>query len=122
MPRFLLLLALLPCLVSCQNDQDELFTQALISFAAKGERVEQLQGTLTLTNVNTRERVTTAAFTAHQSQLAVLRGAYEATFVGTVRSVDAEGQAHTRAATAHADLLNLVATPQAAATLQILFR
>ena len=50
-------------LASCHQDEDDLFTTAAITLTAEeGTTVERVQGTVQLTNLNTRQVTTTAEF------------------------------------------------------------
>lgn len=103
----LLLAALL--LTACHSDNDDYFTTAVVTIdAPEGCTISRMQGTVALTNLNSKQTTTTATFDGATAHAEVLRGSYSISVEGTVRYVDAEGKSRTasfRAATAHCEFL-----------------
>ena len=61
-------------LASCHQDEDELFTTAAITLTAEeGTTVERVQGTVQLTNLNTRQVTTTAEFDGNIARVSLLQ-------------------------------------------------
>lgn len=116
-------MAMLPLLlVSCHKDEDDLFSTALIMLdAGEGFTVERMQGTLRLTNLNTRQVVSTADFEGNIARLQVLRGAYSALVEGSVQIKTAEGRSEVRQFRATADYMALDKEDINTATLQMIW-
>ncbi len=107
-------------LVSCHQDEDYIFTTAAIELKAADDiTIERVQGTVTLTNLNTRQVVTSAEFSGNIAQLQVLRGAYTALIEGSIQYRDASGNIAIRQFRASADYLSLEKKEINTATLNI---
>lgn len=109
--RKILMICTLVCgilLVSCHQDEDNIFTTAAIELqAADGITIERVQGTVTLTNLNTKQVVTSAEFNGNIAQVQVLRGAYAVLIEGSIQYRDASGTVAIRQFRATADYLAL---------------
>ena len=121
--RKILMICALVCgmfLVSCHQDEDNIFTTAAIELqTADNVTIERVQGTVTLTNLNTKQVVTSAEFNGNTATVQVLRGAYTALIEGSIQSRDASGTVAIRQFRATADYLALEKENINTATLNI---
>lgn len=77
-------------LASCHQDEDDLFTTAAITLTAEeGTTVGRVQGTVQLTNLNTRQVTTTAEFDGNIARVSLLRGVYSVLVEGSMQYKDA---------------------------------
>ncbi|WP_024990305.1 hypothetical protein [Segatella albensis] len=82
-------------LTACHADEDQLFTTAAITLTGSDTiYVDRIQGTITLTNLNTKERVTTADFDGCTATVNLLRGVYQVSVDGQVKYRDGRGITH----------------------------
>lgn len=109
-------------LTSCHQDEDDLFTTAAITLAAEqGTTVERVQGTVQLTNLNTRQVTTTAEFDGNIARVTLLRGAYSVLVEGSVQYKDANGETSVRQFRATSDYLEFASKSLNVATLNIVW-
>lgn len=109
-------------LTSCHQDEDDLFTTAAITLAAEqGTTVERVQGTVQLTNLNTRQVTTTAEFDGNIARVTLLRGAYSVLVEGSMQYKDANGETSVRQFRATSDYLELASKSLNVATLNIVW-
>lgn len=109
-------------LTSCHQDEDELFTTAAITLAAEqGTTVERVQGTVQLTNLNTRQVTTTAEFDGNIARVTLLRGAYSVLVEGSMQYKDANGETSVRQFRATSDYLEFASKSLNVATLNIVW-
>ena len=109
-------------LTSCHQDEDDLFTTAAITLAAEqGTTVERVQGTVQLTNLNTRQVTTTAEFDGNIARVTLLRGAYSVLVEGSVQYKDAHGATSVRQFRATSDYLEFASKSLNVATLNIVW-
>lgn len=95
-------------LSACHQEEDDLFTTAVLTLeTSDGTTVERVQGTVTLTNLNTRQVVTAADFIGNVAQVQVLRGAYTVLVEGSAQCRDASGATAVRKFRCSADYLAL---------------
>lgn len=95
-------------MTACHQDVDTLFTSASISLVTGEDIViQRVQGTLTLTNLNTRQVTTSAEFTGNVAHVQVLRGAYAALVEGSLQYQDSNGVTSVRQFRASADYIGL---------------
>ena len=87
---FLLLAGLILC--ACHKDEDNLFADAVITLSGENMTIQRVQGTVTLTNLNSRQVVTSAEFNSDKAYLQLLRGSYSVLIEGTVQYRDTAGQ------------------------------
>lgn len=109
-------------LTSCHQDEDDLFTTAAITLAAgQGTTVERVQGTVQLTNLNTRQVTTTAEFDGNIARVTLLRGAYSVLVEGSMQYKDAHGETSVRQFRATSDYLEFASKSLNVATLNIVW-
>ena len=109
-------------LTSCHQDEDDLFTTAAITLAAEqGTMVERVQGTVQLTNLNTRQVTTTAEFDGNIARVTLLRGAYSVLVEGSMQYKDANGETSVRQFRATSDYLEFASKSLNVATLNIVW-
>ena len=109
-------------LTSCHQDEDDLFTTAAITLAAEqGTTVERVQGTVQLTNLNTRQVTTTAEFDGNIARVTLLRGAYSVLVEGSMQYKDANGKTSVRQFRATSDYLEFASKSLNVATLNIVW-
>lgn len=105
----ILLMLFLSMLCACHDDHDDYYTTAIVTIdLPEGCTIGQMQGTVTLTNLNNRQTYSSSTFNGTSATLEVMRGVYSADVEGSLRYADASGAAHTgnfRAATSHCELL-----------------
>ncbi len=109
-------------LTSCHQDEDNLFTTAAITLAAEqGTTVERVQGTVQLTNLNTRQVTTTAEFDGNIARVTLLRGAYSVLVEGSMQYKNANGETGVRQFRATSDYLEFASKSLNVATLNIVW-
>lgn len=109
-------------LTSCHQDEDDLFTTAAITLVAEqGTTVERVQGTVQLTNLNTRQVTTTAEFDGNIARVTLLRGAYSVLVEGSMQYKDANGETSVRQFRATSDYLEFASKSLNVATLNIVW-
>ena len=109
-------------LTSCHQDEDDLFTTAAITLAAEqGTTVERVQGTVQLTNLNTRQVTTTAEFDGNIARVILLRGAYSVLVEGSMQYKNANGETSVRQFRATSDYLEFASKSLNVATLNIVW-
>lgn len=109
-------------LTSCHQDEDDLFTTAAITLAAEqGTTVERVQGTVQLTNLNTRQVTTTAEFDGNIARVTLLRGAYSVLVEGSMQYKNANGETGVRQFRAKSDYLEFASKSLNVATLNIVW-
>lgn len=109
-------------LTSCHQDEDDLFTTAAITLAAEqGTTVERVQGTVQLTNLNTRQVTTTAEFDGNIARVTLLRGVYSVLVEGSMQYKDANGETSVRQFRATSDYLEFASKSLNVATLNIVW-
>ncbi len=109
-------------LVSCHQDEDDIFTTAAITLEAGNDiTIERVQGIVTLTNLNTHQVVTSADFSGNVAQVQVLRGAYSILVEGSIQYHDASGNVAIRQFRASTEYLALQEKNMNTATLDIIW-
>lgn len=109
-------------LASCHQDEDDLFTTAAITLTAEeGTTVERVQGTVQLTNLNTRQVTTTAEFDGNIARVSLLRGVYSVLVEGSMQYKDAHGVTGVRQFRATSDYLEFASKSLNVATLNIVW-
>lgn len=109
-------------LASCHQDEDDLFTTATITLTAEeGTTVERVQGTMQLTNLNTRQVTTTAEFDGNIARVSLLRGVYSVLVEGSMLYKDAHGATDVRQFRATSDYLEFASKSFNVATLNIVW-
>lgn len=96
-------------LSACHDEHDDYYTTAVVTIdLPEGCTIKQMQGTVTLTNLNNRQAFSTSTFSGTSVTLEVMRGVYSADVEGSLRYTDSDGVTHAgnfRAATSHCELL-----------------
>lgn len=109
-------------LASCHQDEDDLFTTAAITLTAEeGTTVERVQGTVQLTNLNTRQVTTTAEFDGNIARVSLLRGVYSVQVEGSMLYKNAHGATGVRQFRATSDYLEFASKSLNVATLNIVW-
>ncbi len=109
-------------LASCHQDEDDLFTTVAITLTAEEDTtVERVQGTVQLTNLNTRQVTTTAEFDGNIARVSLLRGAYSVLVEGSMQYKDAYGATGVRQFRATSDYLEFASKSLNVATLNIVW-
>ena len=109
---FLAVVAVL-CTTSCHEENDDYDTNATITLVAPDSiTVEQMQGTVTFTNLNNKKSYSTSVFTGTVVQLSLLRGVYSISAEGSLSYRDKMGVVRTgmfRATSSFEQLLDVPA-------------
>lgn len=96
-------------LSACHDEHDDYYTTAIVTIdLPEGYSIGQMQGTVTLTNLNNRQAYSSSTFNGTSVTLEVMRGVYSADVEGSLRYTDSAGVTHAgnfRAATSHCELL-----------------
>lgn len=109
-------------LTSCHQDEDDLFTTAAITLTAEqGTTIERVQGTVRLTNLNTRQVTTSAEFDGNIARVTLLRGAYSVLVEGSIQYKDAHGTTAVKQFRATSDYLEFANKSLNVATLNIVW-
>lgn len=122
MKKLLYIIIGVMALVSCHKDEDDIFTQAdIVLTAGDGQTIEQVQGTARITNLNSKQVVTTSDFDVSTIRLQLIRSSYSVDVEGLVRYRAQDGRTYTKHMRAHSDYINLSATGYNQALLPIIF-
>lgn len=107
---------------ACHQDEDDLFTTVAITLATEeGTTVERVQGTVQLTNLNTRQVTTSAVFDGNIARVTLLRGAYSVLVEGSIQYKDAHGTTAVRQFRATSDYLEFASKSLHVATLNVIW-
>lgn len=122
MKKLLYIIIGVMALVSCHKDEDDIFTQAdIVLTAGDGQTIEQVQGTARITNLNSKQVVTTSDFDVSTIRLQLIRSSYSVDVEGLVRYRDQDGRTDMKHMRAHSDYIDLSATGYNQAVLSIIF-
>lgn len=95
-------------LSSCHQDEDEIFTYANIVLQGEsGIKIERVQGTINLTNLNTKQVVTASDFDGNVAHVNLLRGSYTILIEGSIQYKDAQGMTQVKMFRASTDYAGL---------------
>ena len=109
-------------LTSCHQDEDDLFTTAALTLTAEeGTTIERVQGTVQLTNLNTRQVTTSAEFDGNIARVTLLRGTYSVLVEGSIQYRTAQGATAVRQFRATSDYLEFASKSLNVATLNIVW-
>ena len=98
-------------LASCHKDEDELFAAAVVEVALpESGDILQVQGNVTLTNLNNGLTFSSADWEGNQAKANVERGAYSILVEGYVRVRDTSGSVAVRQFRAQTDYVSLFET------------
>ena len=107
---------------ACHQEENTIFTTASITLVSNEvANIGRVQAQAQITNVNTRQATTTAAFNGATLQVELLRGAYEILIEGVATYTDANGTEHIRQFRAQTDYVELAAMDTNATTLNMIF-
>ena len=116
------LIALFPLLVSCHDDEDDIFATSVITLSADDAlTIERVQGTARITNLNSKRVTTTSDFSGATLRLSLLRSSYSIDIEGLVRYHDQNGLVYTKHMRAHTDYAALAQKEYNEAVLNIIF-
>ena len=107
----LLIICMMTCgfiISSCHQDEDSLFTE--VSIVLQGETdivLDRVQGTVSLTNLNTTQVFTVSSFEGNIARASILRGSYAIQVEGTAQYHDASGKTYIRMFRASTDYVGL---------------
>lgn len=106
-----LLVVCIPILfAACQKSSDDYYAEARVRLVLPDSlRLEKLQGTVRLTNLNNKQSFTTSTFQAGEASLEVFRGVYAVDVEGSVRYAAPDGTNQTanfRASTPYIKVLD----------------
>lgn len=122
MKRFLYIIIGVIAAVSCHKDENDLFTQAdIILSAGGGLTIEQVQGTARITNLNSKQVITTSDFDVSTIHVQLIRSSYSVDVEGLVRYFDQEGQTYVKHMRAHSDYIDFSSAGYNQTVLSILF-
>ena len=110
MRKILMLLMVMASLlnISCHQDEDEIFTNANIVLQGGADvTIERVQGTISLTNLNTKQVVTASEFDSNVAHVNLLRGSYTILVEGSIQFKDAQGKTQVRMFRASTDYAGL---------------
>lgn len=109
-------------LTACHQEQNDLFSTAIITLSSNDNiSISRVQAQAEITNVNTRQVVTTANFDGPTLQVELLRGAYAVLVEGVATCLDADGNKRLRQFRAQTDYVELASTDTNVAQLNIIF-
>lgn len=95
-------------MLSCHQDEDDIFTNANIVLQEQsGISIERVQGTVSLTNLNTKQVVTASDFDGNVAKVHLLRGSYTILVEGSIQYKDAQGVTQVRLFRASTDYVGL---------------
>lgn len=107
---------------ACHQEENTIFTTASITLVSnEAANIGRVQAQAQITNVNTRQTTTTAAFNGATLQVELLRGAYEILIEGVATYTDGNGTEHIRQFRAQTDYVELAAMDSNATTLNMIF-
>ena len=107
---------------ACHQDEDDLFATADITLTAGDTlTIERVQGTARITNLNTKQVVTSSDFVAATLSVELIRSSYSADVEGLVRYRNARGETYTKRMRAHSDYVALEKKGRNEAVLNIIF-
>lgn len=113
---------LLLFLTACHQDEDDLFATATLTLTAGDTlTIERVQGTARVTNLNSKQIVTSSDFDGATLRLDLLRSSYSADVEGLLRYHNRQGVTETKRMRAHSDYLSLDGKGHNEAVLNIIF-
>lgn len=109
-------------LSSCHQDEDEIFAYADVALNVDEDiDIERVQGTVCLTNLNTRQVTSSADFNGNVSCIQILRGVYSVLVEGSIQYKDANGKTVVRQFRANTDYVAFEKEGVNVTTLQIIW-
>lgn len=110
---------MIAALASCSEDSDDLFTTADIELTADSLTINRVQGTISLTNLNSQDVTRYSSFTGNMAHVSILRGAYSIQVAGTVELSDSQGRTTISQFRAYTDYCGLEKSSGNSASLKI---
>jgi hypothetical protein len=108
-------------MISCAPVEDDIFTTARITVTTGDDTaITRVQGQVRLTNVNTRQVVTSSDFEGSSVNLELLRGAYQIDIEGVVTCQQSDGQTRARQFRCQSDYAEFI-SDDSGVTLNIIF-
>ena len=108
-------------MVSCAPVEDDIFTTARITVTTGDDTaITRVQGQVRLTNVNTRQVVTSSDFEGSSVNVELLRGAYQIDIEGVVTCRQSDGQTRARQFRCQSDYAEFI-SDDSSVTLNIIF-
>ena len=119
---YITLMILAMALTACAPVEDDIFTTARITVAAGDEvTITRIQAQAKLTNVNTRQTVTSADFVGSTVAVELLRGAYQIDIEGAATCQMADGKTLVRQFRCQSDYAEMVHQDLNEITLKTIF-
>ncbi|MBR3452983.1 MAG: hypothetical protein IKH25_08960 [Muribaculaceae bacterium] len=119
---YITLLLLAAVATACAPQEDDIFTTARITVAAGDEiAISRIQAQVLLTNVNTRQTVTTADFQGPAATIELLRGAYQIGIEGVATCEMPDGQVRIRQFRCQSDYVEFASKDMNEITLNAIF-
>ena len=116
------LIVLMVAAAACAPVEDDIFTTARVTVSAGDETViTRVQAQAKLTNVNTRQVLSSADFEGPSVTVELLRGAYQIDIEGVVTCQQADGQTRMRQVRCQSDYAEFVRDGINDITLNIIF-
>jgi hypothetical protein len=108
-------------MISCAPVEDDIFTTARITVTTGDDTaITRVQGQVRLTNVNTRQVVTSSDFEGSSVNVELLRGAYQIDIEGVVTCQSSNGQPRARQFRCQSDYAEFI-SDNSSVTLNIIF-
>ena len=102
-------LALMACTFSsCHNEVDEYMADVTIAISSEeATEIDRVQATATLTNLNTKQTITSTNFIGNRLTETVLRGAYKISIDGVIRYTDKKNEVRVRSFRSTTDFISV---------------
>ena len=114
--------AMMLTLASCHKEEDDLFATGCIMLSTPdGMAIDRVQAQALLTNVNTRQTITSSDFTGGSIKIELLRGAYKIGIEGVATVHDTDGRTLTRQFRSQSEYIDLSSTGVNTVTLRIIY-
>ena len=117
-----IILSLSIVIIACAPVEDDIFTVARISVTAGDDvAITRVQAQVKLTNVNTRQVITTADFQGSSVTVELLRGAYQIDIEGVATCQSTDGATRMRQFRCQSDYAEFISKEQNDITLNMIF-
>ncbi len=117
-----IILSLSIVIIACAPVEDDIFTVARISVTAGDDvAITRVQAQVKLTNVNTRQVITTADFQGSSVTVELLRGAYQIDIEGVATCQSTDGTNRMRQFRCQSDYAEFISKEQNDITLNMIF-
>lgn len=109
-------------LASCHKEEDDIFATGCIMLSTPdGMAIDRVQAQALLTNVNTRQTITSSDFKGGSIKIELLRGAYKIGIEGVAMVHDTDGRTLTRQFRSQSEYIDLSSTGVNNVTLRIIY-